>query len=348
MPKATPVVQTTKNFEDPAILSMGKRPTPVNRPNSQEQWSSTTMERTISSRTATGREERVLKDITPAATLVEPMRNIGIVGDLPDGSGLGLMAEELEVEADISPEAHGPKGRRTRRRKGRKATDELAQDPAITPAKETSKSKGWRQTPLLEPNPSFQPFSTLKKKNGRRNGRAEENGWATEDATDVQDMGDFDFAGNLSKFDKHTVFSQIQAEDSVAEEDRLVAHNRLPRAKAGTGSGKNLHYTENVLDVVDGVKKADPWKSEAGESELEERASQRDTGSGRHSRRAESKFSTTRRSISRKGSANIQPSRTLSVSQTKFCYYSIADSHVGPSLRTDLSPPNAEPRKYRG
>jgi enhancer of mRNA-decapping protein 3 len=228
----------------------------------------------------------------------------------------GLVLEELDGASTIVPDQPVAKtvGKRARRRKGRKGGDESAQDPAATPAKETTRSKGWRQTPLLEPNPSFQPFSTLKRKNGRRNGKVEENGWATEDATDVQEMGDFDFEGSLAKFDKKTVFNQIQAEDSIADEDRLVAHNRLPRAKPGTAGGKNLHPMENVLDVPNGRANNDPWKSEAGDSEVEARTSQRDTGSGRVSRRAESKLGNNRQPISRKGSAGIQPARTLSVS----------------------------------
>jgi enhancer of mRNA-decapping protein 3 len=296
------------------------------------------------------------------------MQKISVLEGQPDPAGEGLILEELEAEADVSPELQelpAPKqGRRTRRRKPRsKTTEDSAQDPIVTPAKETTRSKGWRQTPLLEPNPSFQPFSTLKKK-GRRNGKVEENGWATEDATDVQDMGDFDFAGNLSKFDKHTVFSQIQAEDSVADEDRLVAHNRLPKAKPGTAGGKNLHYTENVLEVPNGSNtkaKIDPWKSEEGDSDLEERATQRDSGSGRHSRRADSKLSTSRRPVSRKGSANIQPARTLSVSSLHcplFQTLMLADPStlletiilpcaIRSSLRTYFSSSNVEPREYR-
>jgi enhancer of mRNA-decapping protein 3 len=72
------------------------------------------------------------------------------------------------------------------------------------------------------------------------------NGWATEDATDIQDMPEFDFQGNLSKFDKRTVFNQIRNEDTTADEDRLVSFNRI--ARPGTHGGKNLHPTENVLD----------------------------------------------------------------------------------------------------
>jgi enhancer of mRNA-decapping protein 3 len=318
IPQASPV-QGVKHFEDPAIVSMGKRPTPVinnHRPSLPTQWNSISMERQDSARTATGREENVIRDITPAATLVQPMQKASIRGDTDDAAD-GLILEELEAEADISPERQIAKNKkpRPRTRKNRRTATEDINDPAATPAKETARSKGWRQTPLLEPNPSFQPFSTLKK-NRRRNGKMEENGWATEDATDVQDMGEFNFEDNNRKFDKRTVFNEIQAEDSIADEDRLVAHNRLPKPKPGTAGGKNLHYTENVLDVPNGTAKVrnDAWKSD-DESEMEERASQRGSGSGRLSRRAESKLSINRRPVSRKGSGSgfTQPVRTISV-----------------------------------
>jgi enhancer of mRNA-decapping protein 3 len=129
-------------------------------------------------------------------------------------------------------------------------------------------------------------------------------------------MGDFDFAGSLAKFDKKMVFTQIQAEDSVADEDRLVAHNRLPKPKPGTAGGKNLHYTENVLDVPHGPKDV-AWKSEAGDTDLDERSSHRDTGSGRAARRAESKLAANRRPTSRiGGSTPAAPSaRAIPVSR---------------------------------
>lgn len=263
-------------------------------------------------------ERRVFRDITPTVSVIDDgLESIAIHEDDTasfDPPSVPFI-EELEAEVSVLPEQPAKGGKRTRRRKPKK---EGAQDLAALPAKETTKSKGWRQTPLLEPNPSFQPYATLKR-HGRRNGKMEESGWATEDATDVQDMGDFDFQGSLAKFDKHSVFTQLQAEDSVADEDRLVAHNRIPKAKPGTGGGKNLHYTENVLDVPNGTSKIkdEVWKSEAGESELEERAVHRDagSGSGRHSRRAESKPSTSRRPVSRKGSGILpgQVTRTLSV-----------------------------------
>ena len=74
----------------------------------------------------------------------------------------------------------------------------------------------------------------------------DQNGWATGDATDIQDMGDFDFEQNLNKFDKRKVFDEIRQGDTTADEDRLHTFNR--RTRPGTGGGKNLHHTENVLD----------------------------------------------------------------------------------------------------
>ncbi|PBP27853.1 DFDF domain-containing protein [Diplocarpon rosae] len=316
--RAIPNVKA-KTFEDPAILSVGKRPTPVEQqqPSTPTIWGATSMQRGDSARAATGKEGRLLNNVASATSLVEPMQQMRVSLADEDRRGRGIpVMEELDGEAEVVPGQIFGKQKRKRTRKNRKAGDEGVPDPSVAPAKETERSKGWRQTPLLEPTTSFQPFATLKRKNRRNGGMLEENGWATEDATDVQEMGDFDFAGSLAKFDKHTVFDQIQAEDSVADEDRLVAHNRLPKAKAGTAGGKNLHYTENVLDIPNGGGKATLWKSEAGDSE-EERASQR--GSGRRSRRTErperveSKLSTSCRPISRKGSASIHPARTLSV-----------------------------------
>lgn len=72
------------------------------------------------------------------------------------------------------------------------------------------------------------------------------NGWATEDATDVQELGDFDFIGNLCKFDKIAIFDRLRTEDTTADEDRLVSYNRV--TAPGTFGGKKLHPSENVLE----------------------------------------------------------------------------------------------------
>ena len=142
--------------------------------------------------------------------------------------------------------------------------------------------------------------STVGKHRRRDRAKASEvqNGWATEEATDIQEMGDFDFAANLSKFDKREVFNQIKHDDTTADEDRLVSQNQLP-PRLGTAGGKNLHFTENVLDSpkVNGLAE---WNSEAGDSESN--MSNSCISSGRDSRRAISRVAG-RKPPSRKGSA---------------------------------------------
>ncbi|KAE9972374.1 hypothetical protein EG328_005066 [Venturia inaequalis] len=111
------------------------------------------------------------------------------------------------------------------------------------------RGKGWRQTPILQEPPSTTNprRSNVRKLNRRQRMEQEaQNGWATEDVGDIQELPEFDFAENLSKFDKRSVFDQIRTEDTTADEDRLVSFNRTTRP--GTYGGKNLHPTEMVLD----------------------------------------------------------------------------------------------------
>jgi enhancer of mRNA-decapping protein 3 len=107
------------------------------------------------------------------------------------------------------------------------------------------RGKGWRSTPLLQPSPqpgtSTDPHASKK---GRRR-KDQEQEFAQGDTTDIQDMGDFDFEGELKKFNKKQVFDEIRQGDTTADEDRLVSHNRIHRP--GTYGGKNLHPTEPVL-----------------------------------------------------------------------------------------------------
>ncbi|ETN44991.1 YjeF family domain-containing protein [Cyphellophora europaea CBS 101466] len=159
----------------------------------------------------------------------------------------------------------------------------LKQSAGTTAAKNAKpgKGKGWRNTPLLDER-------TPRRQRGRRTEDA--NGWATEDATDIQDLGDFDFAGNLSKFDKRQVFDDLRKDDAIPDDDRLVSFNRV--ARPGTNGGRNLHFTENVLDG-EVSRKAPPiddqWKSEAGETELEEELEASQYSSSKGSRRANSR-----------------------------------------------------------
>lgn len=311
-----PVTTATPSFEDPAILSVGRKPTPASRQTSSGQWSATTaMEREDSSRTAKDRRDSIPHhELSIASNKVTPLKNVS----LAEVANSPLEYDELEAEVEQEenvPEQESTK-RKPRKRKGKKAVGGEGHEVDVVPTKETTKSKGWRKTPLLEPNPSFQPFNSLKRNNRRGKQRIDEAGWATEDASEVQEKEDFDFERSLAKFDKQSVFQKIQAEDSIAEEDRLVSHNRLPRnvIKPGTNGGKNYRYDENVLEnksVTNGVTpkgtpkmKQEIWRSEDDE---EERGAlrDRDTGSGRQSRRAESKIALGRRPSSRKGSAVI-------------------------------------------
>lgn len=318
-PKITP--PQPQRFEDPAILSMGRKPAASIVPDADNMplYKTTPILRADSARTV--REDRALKDSTPVSSLVEPMAQLqSSLQEMGDTDA--MMLSELEAKHDVSPiqPANAQRKKRSRRKNHTRKAGEESADLEVIPARETVRSKGWRQTPLLEPTSSFQPFATLKKR-ARGNGRMDDSGWATEDATDVQDLGDFDFQGSLAKFDKHTIFHQLQAKDSVAAEDRLVAHNRLPRPKPGTAGGKNLHHSEMVLQSPTGSHKhVDRWRSEAGESDFDGQASHKDagTGSGRHSRKAEradSRVSAMRHSVSRKGSGNAAPpTRSHSVS----------------------------------
>ena len=224
--------------------------------------------------------------------------------------------------------------------------------PLSAQKRRSRQQKGWRQTPLLSestatdkksPRPSAavitpkrglrpppdrnsQPVMNRAMRRRRRfQEEREQNGWATGEITDIQDMGDFDFEQNLSKFDKRKIFDQIRQDDTTADEARLVSFNRLPQAKPGTAGGKNLHYTENVLELL--AKKIVEHSSDSDLAVSEPRRSK----------------TSTRRVPSRKGSALIAGDRhgsgstfvTDSVGMARQrSNHSRADS---PKIRTDSS-----------
>ena len=242
-------------------------------------------------------------------------------------------------------------------------------EPHSTPAstqKRRGRGKGWRQTPLLEeptvetPSPQAgqrgqnPPKDTLKpatarftkqtpdhQKPRRRRYREEEdqNGWATGDATDIQDMGDFDFEENLSKFDKRKVFDQIRQEDTTADEARLVSFNQLPAARPGTAGGKNLHYTENVLDSP--MKKVTTGSPNvvhsSTESEIE--VSEAKISSGRSSRRNVSRPSRAPRKGSTLTGADHYVSGSLFVAEPvgRLSRQTTHDRIGSPKIKTDSS-----------
>ncbi|OAA79624.1 YjeF-related protein [Akanthomyces lecanii RCEF 1005] len=271
---------TKSNFVDPAILSMGRRPDSGPLPASAPHKA-------------------------PAQPLNPGMPYPAISSDHQSKGDLGRLFKSISISkaADAenvptTPEAT-PQKRKARNRNSRQSKPIEHDDDGVAAAP-GSHGKGWRQTPMLQSTSSFQPFKALKK-NGKTPKDLPDNGWASEDVT--EEMPEFDFENNLAKFDKRTLFDQMRKDDVVDEADRLVSHNR--NTKPGTAGGKNLHYTENVLDLPSSTQNADYWNSEAevGGVHHNEVLSGREQKSGQSTKRADSKSGPSRRSQSRKASA---------------------------------------------
>lgn len=232
-----------QSFVDPAILSYSKPPSKPTRPSTRPQPAGAPAGQAT---------------VPVAASLTEPFSDIDLnkYGDEP---GTAELAQEQEVRAPQNTTPSKKAGRHNRR-----GNDDRAKGKHGAAASTNPKSKGWRQTAFVEsvapasqgsPEDITQPVAKFRKKKTRQSYAENPNGWATEDATDIQEMGDFDFQSNLSKFDKRRVFEEIRNDDTTADEARLVSFNR--KAKPGTNGGKNLHWTENVLDS--------PQESETGD-----------------------------------------------------------------------------------
>ena len=279
------------------------------------------------------------KESLATATLLEPFDNLTLSARFPDTEetktpdlgGLGIEhVEEPEVtKRNWKRRNRGPKAGRfanggAQAPTGTSPTENQDLSPTANRAqKRTPASRRRRQQSIAEvgsvdDSPTVPRRTVLSVSRGKGPGNRQTrhdqlrvndaNGWATEDATDIQEMGDFDFEANLSKFDKHKVFTQFRTDDTTADEARLVHHNRLPQ-KPGTAGGKNLHFTENVLSPkANGFTK---WTSEAGESENEDISEAR-ISSGRSSRRNTSRMAI-RKPPSRKGSA-ITPQEPFRIS----------------------------------
>lgn len=282
-------------FVDPAILSLGRPPAPATPLGSDTRALAKESERTelpgIPVKVAASTPGRP----TPDYDLSSSVNNLAI-GETLAETGNGDVPEGHANRSAKKKNANR-RSRQTKQGKGQRVEEDgLAAEGS--PA--SGRGKGWRQTPILQSTSSFQPFHFLKKSTKGRKGTLD-NGWASEDVT--EEMGDFDFENNLAKFDKATIFDQMRREDQVDDASRLVAHNRKP--KPGTAGGKNLHYTENVLDLPPTAKKdAYSWNSEADDGlNGAERLSGRDVRSSQSNRRADSKSGPSRRSQSRKASA---------------------------------------------
>ncbi|KAJ4424727.1 enhancer of mRNA decapping [Gnomoniopsis sp. IMI 355080] len=344
-PTASQQPQQAKSaFVDPAILSMGKPPVraspataaPNNLPSSAIA-SPSTAQQSFSmaphsgfSQHANGTTQSPVPKITvghaqsdeaPQRVLVETMETLSVRAELADKPVENSPPADGGEQEDHDNQASQKKNKKRSRQPKKGANDNLGVE--ASPARgsrsgKKDKGKGWRETPILEDTAAFQPYKALRRT------QATQDGWASEDVTDVQEAGEFDFEGSLKRFDKKTIFGEMQEKDQVEESDRLVSHNRVPRPKPGTAGGKNLHYTENVLETPSNLEKPnktlpdDFWKSEAddGARNGSERLSGRELGSRQSSRRGEGKAVAKGRSQSRKASTATvvgqAPSRTNS------------------------------------
>lgn len=315
---ARPQQPASQAFTDPAILAVGSRPGAAGSDTNS-----------FPDKVETRRPESIIipsvqvgstsQDATPTAAAVESLKGLNISN--PPAITPAVAADGPLPAGIPAQEGQGTAQRKKRRQRKSGNTRNGAQEdgdvlPQANQVKQTGKGKGWRETPILQSAASFQPFNSLK--NVGKGKAANDNGWASEDVTDVQEMGEFDFEGGLAKFDKRNLFEQMRKDDQVEESDRLVSHNRQSRPKPGTAGGKNLHHSENVLEKPPTILKPtkdkaaketsnDFWNSEADDRILNggERLSGREFGSRQSSRRGESKISTSRRSQSRKASAAI-------------------------------------------
>ncbi|KAK1599139.1 DFDF domain-containing protein [Colletotrichum navitas] len=306
-------------FTDPAILSMGNRPGSDMRSGSEKQTLPEVMPQTTAAETKDPRpgQPGVLSAVhlmggsrDDVVSLSETLQELDVEEHTP--TARQYAAESSGVPQDAHEVQGQPQKKKNRRREKQRAPRNSTADetiPEITPMRgnAATRGKGWRQTPMLQSSPSFQPFNSLKRGiKGKKD--LPENGWASEDVT--EEMAEFDFENNLAKFDKRTIFDQMRKEDLIDEADRLVSHNRRP--KPGTAGGKNFHYSENVLEMpsVSSNAHQDFWNSEADDAANGvDRLSGRDVRSAQSSRRADSKSGATKRSQSRKASAqlNSQP-----------------------------------------
>lgn len=306
-----PIDPTRQSLSDPAILSFGRNAIAADSPTTPTLNATAELTPLSSAEPTVLIKTKPLEDVGATATLTQPFDDLTL-----NDAILNEITNDQEEETPAKAAA-----RKKRRRRHTKSRKDDQQDPPV----ETSKTvrilkhgnNGWGEPPFLQeassskkPHPLDAPIRRAEqrlaqgRKGRRQNHKEEQNGWATEEVTDIQDMGDFDFQGNLSKFDKRGVFEQIRQDDTTADEARLVSFNRLP-TRPGTNGGKNLHYTENVLDSPKPNGHMS-WNS------ADDTESSGDKISSGHSSRRNLSRASVRKPPSRKGSAIIPPDHTSS------------------------------------
>ena len=340
-----PPQQQPSTFTDPAILSYGRSPVQT-RTNSKPPPEPSTP----------------VKSMLAKAGESLPSNTSPFVGEGGKSSGSqkasapqdaaqqapstrqSITVDTQKLDADGKQEAGQgeAKSKKKTRRGIKKKVENKDQDPPPVMNAEVSRNgndmngsvkrgKGWRQTPLLQPSPqtgsSPQSKSSTKKTRKQHGQSAEgkENGWATEDATDIQDMGDFDFEANHKLFDKKQVFDELRQGDTTADEDRLVGHNKANRP--GTYGGKNLHPTENVLSPKLGPKYHSNELDSSSDTDT-----QPDFANGRSSSRVSQSRVPMKKQPSRQNSAAIESKpHPLSASMSSGMNRSATSLHSKPS-----------------
>ncbi|KAL9008843.1 MAG: hypothetical protein Q9173_006074 [Seirophora scorigena] len=306
----SPAKPSSQLLTDPAILSFDRTVEPSNVTPTSSSLAREELYPRSSVKPTIPVETKPLDEASATATLTRPFSDLTLNGDVSNG---------ITPDHDVETPSKAGTGKRRRKRPTKGLRRDLQAQTEQNPSnsERARRGDGWGEPPFLQENTSTKKAHPLdapihraeqrlaQGRRGRRQKPTEErNGWATEDATDIQDMGDFDFQGNLSKFDKRGVFEQIRQDDTTADEDRLVSFNRLP-ARPGTNGGKNLHYTENVLDSPRPSGRVS-WNDASGSEVSEDRFS-----SGRSSRQNLSRASI-RKPPSRKSSAIIPHDYTSS------------------------------------
>ena len=300
---------------DPAILSVGRPPKPIIRTDS---LATATLSGSFNE-LSLGAEAKKLVDTAELATTEDGDESTTYRAHQAETSIRTKAREKLRPEL---PEQYGreklagqaQKSTRTVARK----QDAVGPGLEVSPASKENRRSGKRSAKQFVQSSRRQRAKAIEAQNG----------WATEDATDIQEGGDFDFEANLSKFDKTQVFKQLKEDDTIAHASRLVGHNRLP-PKPGTAGGRNLHWTENVLDspqaFVNGV-----WNSEAEASDRDR--SDAITSSGRNS------IKNPGRSGNRKLSTRSTSGRTESMSADPFKKSTVKGAIHQPSIEVPNSP----------
>jgi enhancer of mRNA-decapping protein 3 len=336
LPPPTPPKQRT-HFVDPAIMSIGRSPaqqrtmTPTLATSSPATPVKSALARAAeatpiqpSSPYIGNPAEDVKYNLKSAATRTKQASTGAAKSPSqpapPQEESPSIIAVEVVVEDAVAgeeeagqPDTSGKtkRGRRGIRNKN-KAVAQTQELPAVMNVEvsrngndmngSVKRGKGWRETPFLKPSPHA---SVSPSKNGKMSRRQRQeqkdgqNGWATEEATDIQDLGDFDFEASNTLFDKKTVFDELRQGDTTADEDRLVGHNRLPRP--GTYGGKNYHPTENVLSP---------------KLPAEEASSDADTEMNFHTGRSTSRNSVSKRRPSRQNSTIVDSRHPLASSMS--------------------------------